>query len=92
MSVSIGAGWKIGAGWTVNTSSPPAAGVWSSGGNMGTARSFLAGAGTSTAGLAFGGASSYGGSGTRLTEEYDGTTWSCKPNDHAQTYHRTTCQ
>src|SRR5210317_941246 len=42
---------------------------WNSGGNMGTARTSLAGAGTQTAGLAFGGA-------PPATEEYSGYTWS----------------
>ena len=51
-------------------------GAWSSGGNLGTARSSLSGAGTQTAGLAFGGVSlspsiTYQAS----TEEYNGTSW-----------------
>ena len=46
-------------------------GTWASGGNMGTARYFLAGAGTQTAGLAFGGATPGGDE----TEEYDGSAW-----------------
>jgi hypothetical protein len=33
----------------------PAVAAWGSGGNMGTTRQMLAGAGTQTAGLAFGG-------------------------------------
>jgi hypothetical protein len=36
----------------------------------------LAGAGTQTAGLAFGG---YAGSNTGSTEEYDGSTWTSNP-------------
>lgn len=48
-------------------------GSWSTGSNLGTARNYLAGAGTQDAGLAFGGV---GGSGvTAATEEYNGTTW-----------------
>jgi hypothetical protein len=45
-------------------------GVWSTGGNLGTARYGLAGAGTQTAGLGFGGRPS-----TAATEEYSGYTW-----------------
>ncbi len=42
-------------------------GTWSSGGNLGTARADLAGAGTQTAGLCFGKQSA-----SNSTEEYDG--------------------
>jgi len=50
---------------------------WSEGNNLGTAR-MLAGAGTQTAGLAFGGTNGAPGStGVQaLTEEYDGSSWS----------------
>ena len=48
-------------------------GVWSSGGNLGTARYKLAGAGTQTAGLCMGGTT---GSASNVTEEYNGTSWS----------------
>ena len=48
-------------------------GAWASGGNMATARYYLAGAGTQTAGLAFGGKSSSGA--TNATEHYDGSAW-----------------
>ena len=48
-------------------------GSWSSGGNLNTARFGLAGAGTQTAGLSFGG---YGSANTNVTEEYNGTSWS----------------
>ena len=49
-------------------------GSWSSGGNLNTARRYLAGAGTQTAGLSFGG---YDESvNTNVTEEYNGTSWS----------------
>jgi hypothetical protein len=50
----------------------PATGAWASGGNMGTARNSLAGAGTQTAGLGFGGST---GSFSNATEEYDGSSW-----------------
>src|SRR5210317_1797834 len=45
-------------------------GAWSAGGNLGTPRSGLAGAGTQDLGLAFG-----GNGGTTATEEYDGSAW-----------------
>ena len=49
-------------------------GTWATGGNMGTTRYMLAGAGIQTAGLAFGGYNdSY--SPTDETEEYDGSSW-----------------
>ena len=50
----------------------PYAGVWSSGGNLNTARQLLAGAGTVTAGLAVGGqVPPIKGE----TESYNGTSW-----------------
>jgi len=49
------------------------AGAWTSGGNLGTARQALAGAGTLAAGLCFGGNS---GAASNVTEEYNGTAWS----------------
>ena len=45
--------------------------AWAAGGNLGTARRFLAGAGTQTAGLGFGGYSTANSNST----EYDGSTW-----------------
>jgi hypothetical protein len=55
----------------------PAVAGWSSGGNMGTAREMLAGAGTQTAGLAFGGDNHLS---SAATEEYNGTTWTAGGN------------
>jgi len=52
-------------------------GVWSSGGNLGTARKELAGAGTQSAGLCMAG---HDGSVSNVTEEYDGTSWSAGGN------------
>ncbi len=49
-------------------------GSWSSGGDLNTAREALAGAGTQTAGLGFGGYTLPGQ--TANTEEYNGTSWS----------------
>jgi len=52
-------------------------GSWSSGGNLNTARPYLAGAGTQSAGLCMGGyASGY----SNITEEYNGTSWSSGGN------------
>ena len=51
------------------TSNP---GAWSTSGNMNTARYVLAGAGTQTAGLAFGGETPPH---TNATESYNGSTW-----------------
>jgi hypothetical protein len=50
-----------------------ALGSWSSGGNLNTARLLLAGAGTQTAALGFGG--STGPAPTGVTESYNGSTW-----------------
>ena len=47
-------------------------GVWSSGGNMNTARASLGGAGTQTAALGFGGDNP---ANTSATELYNGTSW-----------------
>jgi hypothetical protein len=52
------------------------AGTWATGNNMNTARQELAGAGTQTAGLAFGGIDT---ANTGATEEYNGTTWTTSP-------------
>jgi hypothetical protein len=46
-------------------------------GSLGTARYSLAGCGTQTAGLAFGGYT--GTANTGATEEYDGTSWATSP-------------
>jgi hypothetical protein len=51
--------------------------AWSAGGNMGTARRLLAGAGTQTAGLAFGGFTT---TAVNNTEEYSGFSWSAGGN------------
>jgi len=52
-------------------------GIWISGGNLNTARSGLAGAGTVTAGLCMGGNSS---SASDVTEEYNGSSWTSGGN------------
>jgi hypothetical protein len=53
-----------------------AAGSWATSNNMNTARQVLAGAGTQTSGLAFGG---YTTAHTGATEEYDGSSWTSNP-------------
>ena len=54
------------------------AGSWATGGSLNQARYSIAGAGTQTAGLAFGG---YSAPSRRTeTEEYNGTTWSEQNN------------
>ena len=52
-------------------------GVWATGGNLATARGYLAGAGTQSAGLCMGGTT---GSNSVVTEEYNGTSWSSGGN------------
>jgi hypothetical protein len=54
------------------------AGAWATGNNMNTARNALAGCGTQTAALAFGGYVGPPGA-TGATEEYDGSTWTNNP-------------
>jgi hypothetical protein len=53
--------------------------TWTPGGNLATARYGLAGAGTQTAGLGFGGYDSTP-PGATATEEYDGSTWTAGGN------------
>jgi hypothetical protein len=62
----------------VVTTSTVTGAAWASGGNLATARNRLGGAGTQTAGLAFGGSVAPGGGEptvTNLSEEYNGTSW-----------------
>ena len=66
-----------------------AAGAWSAGGNMGTTRRNLAGAGTQTVGLAMGG---YTGTAvTAATEEYDGSAWTAGGNMGTARYNLAGC-
>jgi hypothetical protein len=51
---------------------------WTAGGNLNIARGYLAGAGTQTSGLAFGGKNSTIISAS--TEEYNGTSWTTSTN------------
>jgi hypothetical protein len=51
--------------------------AWASGGNLNTARDALAGCGTQTAALAFGGFAA--GNNSTATEKYNGTSWTSNP-------------
>jgi len=53
------------------------AGAWTAGGNLGTARYAMGGAGTQTAGLGFGG---YDSGFKNESESYDGSSWTEGPN------------
>jgi hypothetical protein len=66
----IGQTWYNSTSKDLKYTSVTTAGAWASGGNLNTGRETLAGAGTQTAGLAFGGSSP-----GNATEEYDGTNW-----------------
>ena len=68
--------WYNNATYTFKISNLVATGAWATGGNLGTARERLAGAGTQTAGLAFGG----GPPELNATEEYDGSAWTAGGN------------
>ena len=59
------------------TAQPAAGGSWATGGAMGTARAYMGGAGSQTAGLVYGGQTP---SETGNTEEYNGTAWSEQNN------------
>ena len=54
-------------------------GVWSSGGNMNTARGSLAGAGIQTAAIGFGGEVPPANNPTNASESYNGTSWTTLP-------------
>src|SRR6056300_1437157 len=59
------------------------AAAWATGGNLGTGRRLLAGCGTQTAGLAFGG---YSTTHLNAVEEYGGTSWTAGGALPAPTY------
>ena len=61
---------------SINTTSEYNGSGWSGGGNLNTARHALAGTGTQTAGLCFGGKVDPGGAIPANVEEYNGTAWS----------------
>jgi hypothetical protein len=68
---NIGQTWYNDTSKDLKYTGATAAGAWATGNNLNTARRNLGGAGTQTAGLAFGGTSPV----TGVTEEYDGTNW-----------------
>jgi hypothetical protein len=53
--------------------------AWASGGNLGTARYSVQGAGTQTAAVIFGGFTPFPGGPTGATELYNGTSWTSNP-------------
>ena len=63
-------------------------GTWSAGGNLATAREYLAGCGTQAAGLSFGG---YTDAVSAVTEEYNGTNWSSGGNLATARYYLAGC-
>ena len=64
-----------------NTTAEYDGSTWTAGGNLSTRRHFLAGAGTQTAGLGFGGEiDHYTYTKTNATEEYDGSAWTAGGN------------
>jgi hypothetical protein len=69
---NIGQVWYNSTSGSLKVTSVTTAGTWATANNMNTVRNGLAGAGTQTAALAFGGAIP---SSTAATEEYDGTNW-----------------
>ena len=69
--------WYNNATYAFKISNEVAAGAWATGGNLATAKSGLAGAGTQTAGLAFGGF--IPPTNSTATEEYDGNSWTTSP-------------
>jgi hypothetical protein len=69
---NIGQTWYNSTSKDLKYTGATAAGAWASGNNMNTARLGLAGAGTQTAGLGFGGEIP-GSVESGATEEYDGT-------------------
>jgi hypothetical protein len=73
----IGQVWYNSTSGSWKVTSATTAGAWATGGNLNTARNELAGTGTQTAGLAFGGYSP--GTFAGATEEYDGASWTTSP-------------
>jgi hypothetical protein len=63
-------------------------GSWSASNNLNTARVYLAGCGTQTAGLSFGG---YDTTYSTVTEEYDGTSWTASNNLNTARYYLAGC-
>jgi hypothetical protein len=74
---TLGQIWYNSTSNTLKGGGVTTAGSWATGNNLNTARSRLAGAGTQTAALAFGGTPP--ATVTGATEEYDGSTWTSNP-------------
>jgi hypothetical protein len=74
---TIGQIWYNSTSNTLKGFGVSTAGAWASGGNLNTGRNGLGGAGTQTAGLAFGGETPPI---TNSTEEYNGTSWTAGGN------------
>jgi hypothetical protein len=72
----IGQTWYNSTSKDLKYTGATAAGAWATGNNMNTARLLLAGCGTQTVALAFGGEIT---AATGATEEYDGTNWTSNP-------------
>ena len=75
-NIAVGDIWYNSVAKAIKVGQTTAA-AWASGGALGTGRYVLAGAGTQTAGLAFGG---YNGSTLNATEEYGGASWTAGGN------------
>ena len=71
----IGQTWYNSTSKDLKYTGATAAGAWATGNNLNTARTSLAGCGTQTAALGFGGTPPI----TGATEEYDGTNWTSNP-------------
>jgi hypothetical protein len=71
----IGQTWYNSTSKDLKYTSVTTAGAWATGNSLNTARRYLAGAGTQTAALAFGGSPV-----TAATEEYNGTSWTNNSN------------
>jgi hypothetical protein len=73
---TLGQIWYNSTSNTLKGGGVTAAGAWATGNNLNTSRGYLAGAGTQTEALAFGGfTTTFSGA----TEEYDGTSWATSP-------------
>jgi hypothetical protein len=75
---NIGQTWYNSTSKDLKYTSLSTAGSWATGNNMNTARSALAGVGTQTAAVGFGG--EIPGGNSAATENYDGTSWSPSGN------------
>jgi hypothetical protein len=76
----IGQTWYNSTSKDLKYTSATTVGSWATGGNMGTARTELAGAGTQTAGLAISGTLTPTANVQNATEEYNGATWTSGGN------------